>query len=214
MDIVHLVHFLSRLLQCPKEIHYQAAKRVFDYGHITRELRLKYTNAGPNNLVAHSDASYADCPDQNSTFGYVCMYTSGPVTWCSKGIVNIVTSSTEAETVAASEAAKEIKWLDQILSLVGVKSDTHLLHTDNTSLLKLADYPINHSNTKHIEAMPLFVREAAEMGLITPVYIKTSDQLADTFTKVLTKNQVTRIKTADILSRYNPDSRKFKCGML
>ena len=194
LDIAHSVHFLSRFLQCPKEVHYKAAKRVFDYVYTTRDLGIKYTNAGPNKLIAYSDASYADCPDRKSTYGYVCMYASGPVTWCSKRIANIVTSSTEAETVAASEAAKEIKWLNQILSLMGVKSDTHLLHVDNTSSLKLADHPINHSNTKHIEVRHLFVREAAEMGLITPVYIKTSDQLADIFTKVLTKDQFTKLR--------------------
>ena len=97
---------------------------------ITRELGIKYTKTGPNNLVAHSDASYTDCPDRKSTFGYVCMYVFGPITGCSKRISNLVTSSTDVETVAASDAPKEIKWLDQILSLMGVKSDTHLLHIE------------------------------------------------------------------------------------
>ena len=137
--------------------------------YTTRELGIKYTKAGPNNLVAYSDASYADCPYRRPTFGYVCMYASGPIIRYSKRIVNIVTSLTEAETVAAGEAAKEIKWLDQILSLMGEKLDTHLLHIDNTSLLKLADHPFNHSNTKHIVVKYLFVRAAVEMGLITPV---------------------------------------------
>ena len=29
LDITHSVHFLPRFLQCPKEIHYKVAKRVF-----------------------------------------------------------------------------------------------------------------------------------------------------------------------------------------
>ena len=99
----------------------------------------------------------------------------------------MVTSSTEAEIVAASEATKEIKWLDQVLSLMGITLKPHLLNIDNTSALKLADHPVHHSDTKHIDVRNLFVREAAEEGLIELSHVRTTEQRADIFTKILPK---------------------------
>ena len=106
----------------------------------------------------------------------------------------MVTSSAEAEVVAASEAAKEIKWLNQVLNIMGIKSKPHILYIDNTSALKLADHPIHHSDTKHIDVRNLFVREATEQKLISPEYISTKEQLAYIFTKILTKHQFTELR--------------------
>ena len=77
------------------------------------------------------------------------MFSYRPITWCSKRIGCMVTASAETVAVTASEAAKEIKWLNQVLSLMGIKSKPHILHIDNTSSLKLADYPIYHSDKKN-----------------------------------------------------------------
>ena len=193
-DIAHAVHFLSRFLKNPKEVHYKAAKRVFDYIYTTRRQEIVYKRKKHCKITAFSDASYADCPDRKSTYGYVTMYSSGPITWCSKRNSCMVTSSTEAEIVAASEATKEIKWLDQVLSLMGLRTKPHLLHIDNTSTLKLADHPVHHSDTKHIDVRNLFVREAAEEGLVELAHINTADQLADIFTKILTKAQYLKLR--------------------
>jgi len=144
-DIAHSVSFLSRFLKDPREVHYKAARRVFNYLYTTKEQQIVYKKDKKNHLTCYSDASYADCPDAKSTYGYLTTYASGPITWCSKKMNCIVTSSTEAEFVAASEATKEIKWLNQVLEIMNIKSDAHILHIDNQSSLKLADHPVHHS---------------------------------------------------------------------
>ena len=124
-----------------------------------------------------------------------------PITRCSKRNSCMVTSSTEAEIVAASEATKEIKWLDQVLSLMGKTLKPHLLNIDNTSALKLGDHPVHHSDTKHIDVRNLFVREAVEEGLIELSHVRTTEQRADIFTKILPKARF--LKLRDLIFNSN-----------
>lgn len=128
------------------------------------------------------------------------MYSSGPITWCAKLNPCMVTSSTKVEIVAASEATKEIEWLDRVLSLMGLTTKPHPLHIDNTSTLKLTDHPVHHSDTKHIDVRNLFVREAAEEGLVELAHISATDQLDDIFTKILSKVQY--LKLRDLIFNY------------
>ena len=122
----------------------------------------------------------------------------------------MVTSSTKVEIVAASEATKEIEWLDQVLSFLGLTTKPHLLHIDNTSTLKLADHLVHHSDTKHIDVRNLFVREAAEEGLVKLGHISTTDQLTDIFTKILPKAQYLKLK--DLIFNYTHGNQNQSLG--
>ena len=59
------------------------------------------------------------------------------------------------------------------------------LYCDNKVSLQIAANPDFHKRTKHIELDCHFVREKIQQGLLTPSYIRSSDQLADTFTNPL-----------------------------
>ena len=65
----------------------------------------------------------------------------------------------EAEYVAASETAKLIVWMDQLLKDVSVISDekTPVLYIDNQSAIKLIGNPEFHEWSKHIETRYHFV---------------------------------------------------------
>ena len=60
-----------------------------------------------------------------------------------------------------------------------------VIHCDNMSSIHLANNPVYHARTKHIEVHYHYVREKVLLGLIDLVYVSTEDQVADIFTKAL-----------------------------
>ena len=71
----------------------------------------------------------------------------------------------------------------------------HIIHSSNHKILvdlecplvvvHMANNPVYHARTKHIEVHYHYVREKVLLGLIDLVYVSTEDQVADIFTKSL-----------------------------
>jgi hypothetical protein len=69
-------------------------------------------------------------------------------------------SSTEAEYKALCTATCEAIWLRRILEDVGEKQKVPtIIQCDNQSSIKLANNPVYHARSKHIETHYHFVRE-------------------------------------------------------
>ena len=67
----------------------------------------------------------------------------------------------------------------------GVKCDKVPLWCDNESAIKIAENPVQHSKTKHIEIRHHFIRDHVAKGNIELLHVNTENQLADIFTKPL-----------------------------
>ena len=59
-------------------------------------------------------------------------------------------STTKAKYMVAVEAVKELIWMKNFLSELGMKQEKFLLHCDNQSAIHLAKNVVYHSRTKHI----------------------------------------------------------------
>lgn len=95
-------------------------------------------------------------------------------------------STTEAEYRAVAVAAQECVWLVRLLNDLQQAVDYQIqMFCDNISAIKLAENPVFHARTKHIEIHYHFIREKVLKGQIEVKAIKTTEQVADAFTKSL-----------------------------
>ena len=75
--------------------------------------------------------------------------------------------------------------MKQILLDYGITFTKTLLLCDNDSAIKIANNPVQHSRTKHIDIRHHFLRDHVAKCDIVISHIRIEDQLADIFTKAL-----------------------------
>ncbi|CAK1579062.1 unnamed protein product [Parnassius mnemosyne] len=192
-DISFAVNVLSRYVNNPSQQHVNAVKRIVRYLINTKDLCIKYGES--DGLIGYSDSDYAsDVDTRKSTTGYIFMMNGGPITWSSQKQKTIALSTTEAEFVAACEAAKEMIWLRQLMLDLGENCKCVTMFIDNQSAIKLINNPVYHKRTKHIDVKYYFIREKVELGMIKINYVPSKDQLADILTKALSTQTFTYIR--------------------
>jgi hypothetical protein len=113
-------------------------------------------------------------------------FGSGTVSWNNKKQPTVALSSTEAEYKGATVVACEVVWLLKLLSDLGQSVDVHVvIYCDNISSILLANNPVYHARTKHIEVHYDFIGEKVLAKEIDLIHVSTKDQVADIFTKAL-----------------------------
>jgi hypothetical protein len=120
---------------------------------------------------------------------------SGAISWSSK-LQSIVTlSTTEAEYVAAVEAAKEIVWLRQFLSELGYSAESpSVLRMDNQSAISVSENPEHHGRMKHLDLRFHWLRDTVDEGIIKPLFLPTHQMPADILTKPLDRFKVQKCR--------------------
>ena len=187
-DLAYSVGYLSRSLENPTAEDVLRVKRVFRYLSGTINYGITYQANAFKGLECYSDSDFSGCKATGkSTSGYVMIYAGGAVSWRSQRQAIVATSTTEAEVVAASEAAKEVIWLRRLFSEIVNLESVPVLQVDNRAAVKLAHNPENHRRTKHIAVKHFFVREKVLDGEIKVEQVSTENQVADIMTKPMTK---------------------------
>ena len=142
-------------------------------------------------LEGYSDADGSMHEDRKAISGYAFLLDGGAVSWSSKKQEIIALSTTEAEYVASTQAAKEAIWLRSLLGEVfGEFSGPTTLYGDNQSAIALSRDHQYHARTKHIDIRFHFIRWIVAEGKIKLVYCPTEDMVADTLTKALPSPKV------------------------
>ena len=162
---------------------------------------------GTAELTGYVDADWASSVDDRRSYtGYAFALAGGPVSWESKKQRTIALSSTEAEYMALSEACREAIHLRKLITDLNVKPQSVIENfNDNLGAKKLAENPIFHSRTKHIQVRHHFVREAIKVGDVKLSYMPTDKMPADVLTKVLAKIKHWRCLHSLGVSEINPE---------
>ena len=211
-DLAFSVGILSRYMHSPRVSHGNALKQVLKYLQGTMGYGLKFKKDGPQILTGFSDSSHnTDSDDGKSTTGHLFCFGSTPITWCSQKQETVALSSCEAEFMAATEAAKQAIWLQDLMSeITGKKVAKTLIRVDNKSAIALTKNPVFHRRSKHIHKKYHFIRECVERGLIDVEYVPGKDQLADILTKALAKIQFKEMRVRIQVLNLSKEDMKLK----
>uniref|UniRef100_A0ABD2VYX3 Reverse transcriptase Ty1/copia-type domain-containing protein n=1 Tax=Trichogramma kaykai TaxID=54128 RepID=A0ABD2VYX3_9HYME len=133
LDIMHSVVFLSQFNTSYGKEHWNAAKRIVKYPKNTIDLCLVYSK-GDFNITGFVDADWSsNALDRKSFTGYLFKLNNSIITWKTQKQKTVALSSAEAEYMALSEGCKELIFLKNLLSELGL-------------VPKLKIFNDNHSN--------------------------------------------------------------------
>lgn len=186
-DIAFAVSLVSQFMHSPYEKHLNAVYRILRYLKNTPGKGLLFQKSLQRNVEAYTDVDWAGSnTDRRSTSGY-CTYVWGNlVTWRSKKQKVVARSSAEAEYRAMSDGVCEMLWLKRILEELKVRMDMPMkLYCDNKAAISIAQNPVQHDRTKHVEVDRHLIKEKIDSGAICMPFVPTTQQIADILTKGL-----------------------------
>ena len=197
-DLAFAAHALSSYLHNPGMAHWTAAKHVLRFLRGTADAKLTYAqSSAPIMVTGFCDADYAGHTDtRRSTTGYAFVLCPGSaaVSWQSKLQATVVTSTTEAEVVAAVEAVKEAMHLQGLLGAMGYNLAQPVINCDSQSCIALSKNPTQQPRTKHYAVKLGFLREQCNSKTLLQ-YIPTAENPADILTKGLGKQKTLTFAT-------------------
>lgn len=179
-EISFSVQHLSQFLQASSSDHLNVGLHVLRYLAKDPDRGILLTSLDFS-IQAYSDSHWATCfISRKSVTGFFITLGGSLISWKSKKQPTVSLSSTEAEYRALRITVAEITWLVRLLNDMGVHVISPLpLLCDSKSSISIANYPVAHEHTKHIELDCHFVGEKLATGLISLHHVPTTAQLAD-----------------------------------
>jgi hypothetical protein len=140
-------------------------------------------------LHTYCDSDFAsDSSTRASQGGFVSMLNNGAVSWRSRKSTIIAQSSCEAELVAATEAANDIKWMSMLCAKLDLKIQRPLkIFCDNMATIHVSNNTSVKSRLKHVDLRYAVIRQYVEQELFTLRHVPTAQQPADIMTKALNR---------------------------
>jgi hypothetical protein len=165
-DIMLSICMCARFQVDPREVHLRAVKRIMRYLVYTPKFGLWYPKGSTVDLIGYSDADWGGCKiDRKSTSGTCQFLGRSLVSWASKKQNSVALSTVEAEYIAARHCCAQLLWMRQTLKVYGYKLSKVPLLCDNESAIRMADNPVEHSRTKHIDISYHFLRDHQQRGI-------------------------------------------------
>jgi len=185
-DISYAVHNVCQFMHHPHDSHLIAVKRVFQYLKGTLNIGLHFVKTPPIALRGFCDADWAGSrDDRRSMTGFAIYMGDNLLSWGAKKQATMSRSTAEAEYRALASTTAELMWFIHLLKSIGYLLPAPTLCCDNLSAINMAENPVFHHRTKHIEIDVHFVREQVARGSLSLQHISGPAQIADIFTKPL-----------------------------
>ena len=183
VDCAFAIGVLARCLTFPTEDTNAAADRCLAYLAQHPDVGVVYdAEAARPELHAYSDSNWTV---GHSTSGWAILYAGAVIGYGSKRQQSIALSSTEAEIMAASQAATEIMYFRGLLYEFGRELEPTILYVDNQGAVELSKDMKSCQRSRHIERRYLKVRELVALGEIVVKHVPTEMNHSDVLTKPL-----------------------------
>ncbi|CAL2259305.1 unnamed protein product [Prunus armeniaca] len=161
-DIAYAVSVASQFMHSPSEDHIAAVMRILSYLKSAPGRGLLFKKNGHLDMEGYTDADYAgNITDRRSTSGYFTFVGGNLVTWYNK----------KQNVVSRSSAESEYRGIAQ------------------GSAFEIANNPVQHDRTKHVEVDRHFIKEKLEQKLISIPFVPLLEQLADMLTHAVSKRR-------------------------
>jgi hypothetical protein len=168
--------------------HFKILIKALEYGWSTRKFGLKYARANElkerNKLVAYADSSFTLPRSQGCR---LILMNGAAICFTSKRHTTTDDSTTAAELTELYLAACEVEAMRNLNSEIGLEQDgPTTIFQDNQAAIQIAMNRGSLSRkTRATETRTLTVRNKVEDLKVVPIYIKTTDMIADIGTKAL-----------------------------
>ncbi|CUA69513.1 Retrovirus-related Pol polyprotein from transposon TNT 1-94 [Rhizoctonia solani] len=130
-------------------------------------------------FIGYSDADWgSNLLDRKSVSGNVYLLGGAAVSWSAKKQATVALSTMEAEYMALSHACTQALWFHNLAALT--------LSTESQF----------HGRSKHIDIRHHFMRDVIEKHMVSTLYVPSSENLADVFTKALPAPQFNYLMNA------------------
>nr|GEY62515.1 hypothetical protein [Tanacetum cinerariifolium] len=179
-DLQFAICMCARYQAQPTEKHVHAVKRIFRYLRGTVHRGLWYPKDSSIALTAFADADHAGCQDTRR----------------------------KAEYIALSGCCAQILWMRSQLSDYGLAFNKIPMYCDNKSAIALCCNNVQHSRSKHIDIRYHFIKEQVENGVIELYFVNTEYQLADLFTKALSRDRIKFLTNKLGMRSFTPETLK------
>ena len=189
-DISNAVRELTKCMQSANPAAMKELHQVVSYVLATKDLGLKLQPTELKDdkkwdLIVYSDADWAgDKETRKSISGFAVFLQGCLICWKSKQQKSVSLSSAESEYYALSEAAKEIKFIAQILMTMEVPVRIPIIcRVDNVGTIFMAENVTATVRTKHIDLRMRYIAQFVEEGFLKIIFVKSEDNLSDGQTK-------------------------------
>jgi hypothetical protein len=187
MDLLLAVSFLATRVSKSTQQDMAKLKRLLEYiyGSLNDEFTVGADDLG--RFRTWIDASYAVHPDCRSHTGGAISFGRGAIACKSTKQKLNTKSSTEAETVGASDYLPNAIWIKMFMEAQGYHISSSILEQDNESAIKLAKNGRTSAGPKsrHINIRYFWLKDRIKSGDIVIRHCPTHQMLADFFTKPL-----------------------------
>lgn len=159
-DISHAVSQLSRFNSNWTTEDWMFAKHVLQYLKGSDTVGINF-GSNPDALKVYSDADFSQCPEtRRSVTGYIFCLNGGSISWNSQRQHVVALSTSEAEYMAASDAARHLSWVrDFLFDIFHQQTKSTPFYIDSTSALSFITEPaIKKALQAHRQEIPSYSR--------------------------------------------------------
>jgi hypothetical protein len=195
LDLAFPVNMLTRIMHSPAEQHFHLLKKLLHYINGTKNWTLNYfrdwtVSYGMDFVFfCNVDAAHADDEESHRSNGgwfFFLRKGQGAVAAKSGQTKDIPLSSTESETIWASNAAMQGAFLKQFLDETRIFNTTSFeMHEDSQPMINAQKRNVSQSRFKHMKTKHHYIRKLIFDGWCKLIKIPSSTNTADMATKIL-----------------------------
>ncbi len=185
-DINPVIAFLTTRVKAPTEEDWKKLVRLMLFLRSTQTDCLILSAPENAKVMWYVDASFALHPDMRSHSGYVFTFGKGAIASSSRKQSLNTRSSTEAELVAADDAAGPMLWTQRFLQAQGFGLTT-IMYQDNKSAMLLEQNGRSSAGkrSRHLDIRYYFIHDLINKGYVHVEHCATEKMIADYMTKPL-----------------------------